>query len=640
MANDTPCTLDLVPLKNLTAMKKLFLFTTILMTVVVLFAQNRVIPSKEDLHRSAKTSIDQPSDDIRSNVDQVNNNYKSSMLAPNEHVIGATFFDSPTNKLLAHRIIRHEDGTIGVVWTMGEDFPSFPNRGTGYNYYNGSEWGPIPENRVEDFRAGWPSYASFGSNGEVFFSHDFATGEIYYHTRDDKGLGDWNVNLFSYLSGPDMVSHAKVITTGPDNNIIHLLANSYSDYLGQTMAMLYSRSQDGGLTWDIENVVLDGTGIDYYGGLIRDAFVLAEERAGTIAILAGYPWRDLFMLKSSDQGETWDKTVIWENPYPFFDWNVTITDTFFCMDNSASIALDSEGKAHVVFGINRVLHDSPGTQYWLFPYVDGIAYWNEDMETFSKDIHSLAPPDYGYTNSEMIQDYNYIGWMQDINGNGTIDLNDDIFYYRQHGASTMPTISIDEQDRIFVIFSSTTETYEYEFFNYKHLWARAYEHGFWGPFVDLTEDIAHIYDECIFPVLASSSDNNIHYIYHVDNIPGLGQLGDHDFVDTKIVYGSAPKTDLLTGIHDSDRPEEWCLKLNPNPTSGTFHLRYLIDDIGYLIAEVYAVNGVKVKTLMREYQVPGEHKQTFDISDLPNGIYFIRLQAGKQVETAKVILMK
>ena len=95
------------------------------------------------------------------------------------------------------------------------------------------------------------------------------------------------------------------------------------------------------------------------------------------------------MMKSTDNGDTWEKTVIWEHPYPFFDWNVTITDTFFCMDNSATIALDSEGKAHVVFGINRVLHNEPGNNYWLYPYVDGIGYWNEDMATFSTTSQSI-----------------------------------------------------------------------------------------------------------------------------------------------------------------------------------------------------------------------------------------------------------
>jgi photosystem II stability/assembly factor-like uncharacterized protein len=102
--------------------------------------------------------------------------------------------------------------------------------------------------------------------------------------------------------------------------------------------------------------------------------------------------------------------------------------------------------------------------------------------------------------------------------------------------------------------------------------------------------------------------------YHDDGIVALPETPEIESVSTLFVY--------------------------PNPCSGALHIRYLIADIGYLIAEVYSVEGVKVKTLMQGYQQPGEHNQSFDLSDLPNGIYFIRLQTGERMETTKVILMK
>ena len=145
----------------------------------------------------------------------------------------------------------------------------------------------------------------------------------------------------------------------------------------------------------------------------------------------GNAWRvarDLRSITEEHGGVDWSgtvypghaKTVIWEHPYPFFDFDVTIADTFFCVDNSASIALDRQGKAHVVFGINRVMHEAVGANYSYFPYVDGIGYWNEDMPTFSDDLNALAPPQYGYENSELVEDYNYIGWTQDVDGDDEI----------------------------------------------------------------------------------------------------------------------------------------------------------------------------------------------------------------------------
>jgi hypothetical protein len=226
--------------------------------------------------------------------------------------------------------------------------------------------------------------------------------------------------------------------------------------------------------------------------------VWANPVGDTLAFLAASAWHDLFMMKSTDNGESWEKTVIWEHPYPFFDWNVTITDTFFCVDNSASIALDPTGKAHVVFGISRVIHSAIGTTYNYYPGVDGIGYWNEDMATFSNDLNALAPPQYGYPTTELVEDLNYIGWTQDVDGDGEITFVSTStgfpMSYREMGISTMPAISISPDNWIVVIYSSTTETFDNFDWNYKKLWMRDKQDGStWGPFMHLTEDIMHIF---------------------------------------------------------------------------------------------------------------------------------------------------
>ena len=52
------------------------------------------------------------------------------------------------------------------------------------------------------------------------------------------------------------------------------------------------------------------------------------------------------------------------------------------------------------------------------------------------------------------------------------------------------------------------------------------------------------------------------------------------------------------------------------------------------------MDGLLVKTLMNGIQQPGKYELEIDLSDLPNGLYLIRLQAGTQMETAKIILQK
>lgn len=623
-------------------MKKLLLLTILLAVTAAAMPQERVLLPKEKINYGIKTNWEvlQNKDNTEQGISPWN--YKSTAVAPSEHVIGNTFYDLQTNRALQNRIYRYDDGSIGAVWTRGmDDSPNFPDRGTGYNYYNGSEWGPMPETRIESSRTGWPCYAPLGTNGELIICHD-NTLMLYILKRDSRGYGEWTENYFTYSLGPELLSHPRIITAGPDHNSIHLLSNTFDEYMGQTHAIVYSRSQDGGLSWNIENELLNGTGIDDYNSIYIDSYVWADERNGTIAFLCGSAWYDMFIMKSTDDGDTWEKTVIWEHPYPFFDWNSTITDTFFCMDNSASIALDSEGKAHVTFGINRVLHDTPGNSYWLFAYVDGIGYWNEDMEPFSNDLDALSPPEEGYANSEMIVDYNYIGWMQDVNGNGTIDLNDNIRFYMELGASTMPNISIDDQDRIFVLYASTTETYEYEVYNFKHIWGRAFENGSWGLFLDLSEDIVHVFDECIYPQIASSSDENIHYIYNIDEIPGTGFNNHHSYIENKIIYGALPKSGFLTGINDHEGVinRSSHLSVYPNPAAGIINLSFSIDNLSPVEARLMNTQGLLIESINLGKRDAGMHSASLNLSHLPDGVYLLRLHAGETVETVKLVITK
>ena len=527
-------------------MKKLLLFTFIFLFGFGVYSQNQSLTIKE-AQKIMKTAIYQAPNDIVVNSNNSQRlNTEATLLDPEEENVGSTFYDLQSNTLLQNRIYRFDDGCIGTTWTRGvESPPSFPDRGTGYNFFDGTTWGAYPQSRLESVRAGWPSYAPLGPNGEIIVSHDFGAFELFLLTREEKGVGDWIETMYTGTPGPGQLAWPRIQTSGIDRNIIHILASTYGEYLGQTVAIVYSRSMDAGETWDIQNVVLDGTGEDYYSEINADEYIWADERNGKIAFLVADVWHDMFMMKSEDNGETWEKTVIWEHPYPFFDWNTTITDTFFCADNSASIALDASGKAHVVFGISRVGHFAVGTTYNYWPGCDGIGYWNEDMDEFSNDIHALSPPEWGYPNTEMEEDYNLIGWSQDVDGDGVVTFAADIMSYRSLGVSTWPTITVDDAGYIFVLYSSTTETYVYMDFNYKHVWARASYDGEWAEFHDLTSSIFHLVDECIYPQLASNSDDNIHYFYQLDQIPGLALDDDHEYVDNTEVYGTIAKEELI-----------------------------------------------------------------------------------------------
>ncbi len=213
--------------------------------------------------------------------------------------------------------------------------------------------------------------------------------------------------------------------------------------------------------------------------------------------------------------------------------------------------------------------------------------------TFSDDLNALCPySDCIYT--ELEDDYSLIGWTQDINGNGTIDVLDDWGTYYL-GFSSMPQILIDHLNDIYVVYSSVTETYDNGTQNYRHLWGRYSGNGdFWGSFIDLTSDLIHIFDECVFPSVASYSDDHFYLVYQTDSEPGLALWGDEDPYGENFIRFM--KVDKGVGISENQSPEENILvsQNQPNPFSEETMVHIELFNKSNLSVEVFNLTGQKV----------------------------------------------
>ena len=630
-------------------MKKLLLFCLVLGIGVMGFSQNFPTVSKELSKVAAEGTFIKGTDDATNFNNPVSMVKSTDAYAPTEHVIGTTYYDLFSNSFIGNRFYRWDDATMAGVWIFGTAATAFPERGTGYNFYNGTEWGPAPTVRIEDTRCGWPAISAWGAGGEINVAHNGSAG-LEISKRDAKGTGAWSQANFLGPAGIENdLTWPRIITSGENNEVIHMISNSYVEYMGQATGLLYSRSVDGGETWDPQNVIIDGTGADYYFEIGADDYTLAAQ-GNTVCILIGSAWMDLFYMRSDDNGETWEHNMVWEHPYPFFDWDVTIADTFFTVDNSAHMTLDPQGHAHVVFGMSRVAHWEVGTSYTFYPFVDGVGYWNDMMEPFSNDHNALAGPQYGYADSEMIEDVNFIGYMQDVDGDGEVTLVgttvDDIMSYRQIGPSGMPSITVDEFGYRYILFSSTTETYFTDTYNYKHVWARGFDNGTetWGEFMDLTSDIQHIFDECVFPVIASTSDENIHYIYQADITPGIALDDEHAYQENRWTYGMLPKVELTPswtgiGVEEAELIDDSHVSQNfPNPFTGTTTVNVNLEKAAKLSLVVTNMTGQKVIEINRG-QVPAQtHTFTIEADMLQAGIYFYTVTAGTSQVTRKMIV--
>ncbi|MCB0806390.1 MAG: hypothetical protein KDC05_11375, partial [Bacteroidales bacterium] len=152
-------------------MKRILLLAFVLGFAISSFAQTRVSAPKHLRDQGAPWKpATAETMNFQNNGTIVSTNSVDYKTFVDEAPMGTTWYDLQSNSSNANRIYKFDDGTIGGVWTWAID-PGFSDRGTGYNYYDGSTWGPAVTERIEEDRTGWPSYAPFGDNGEIVVSH-------------------------------------------------------------------------------------------------------------------------------------------------------------------------------------------------------------------------------------------------------------------------------------------------------------------------------------------------------------------------------------------------------------------------------------------------------------------------------------
>jgi PKD repeat protein len=423
---------------------------------------------------------------------------------------------------------------------------TYDDRGTGYNYFNGSSWGPFPVARIETSKSGWPSYAPYNTNGEVVVSHKAILAPLNIAKRNTKGTGTWILGSIPTTYGVTGFLWARMVTNGPSHTYIHVIANTApvsnggTVYQGLDGAILYNRSLDGGTTW-LGWQLLTGMTSSLYRGFGADIYAWAEPKGDTLCFVVGDSWNDLFIMKSNNNGTSWSKTMIWHCNYNKWTGGSTVP-TFYCPDGANAVALDNSGKAHVVFGRQRASGDATGAKFW-FPFTDGLIYWNENHPQLVQSLDSTALAAGGH----------FIGWIQDPNAwtGGAASLP---WYYLS--MSSMPTMTIDQFNHIYVVWSSVTEHRDQNNFMLRHIYARASVcNGMeWCPqIVELTSGSGYNTRECVYPSMSPTSTSDIYFIYQNDNLGGCyvkgsaGAQGQTVVNTSELRFQTVSKSTLYSG---------------------------------------------------------------------------------------------
>jgi hypothetical protein len=562
------------------------------------------------------------------------NQIVSTKAALDDPIVINSIYDMQTNSSQQNRLFRFGDGTMGGVCTMSPDDNPFTNRGSGYNYYDGTNWGTPPAARVETVRTGWPSYLPYGAGGEMIIAHQSGTTPLIISKRATKGAGAWTQSELAAPSGAAGLLWPRVVSNGPDNMYIHIICmtsptgNGGVVYQGLDGALVYNRSLDGGTTWGGWEI-LDGMTSTEYPGFNGDAYAWAEPMGETLCFTVGDSWQDQFIMKSTDNGDNWTKTMIWSCPWNFWAGPDT-TGIFYCSDGCNAVALDLTGKAHVLFGLQRAMGDATGAKFW-YPFTDGLIYWNEDMPELPQDLD----PDVLYANG------NYIGWVLDT-----------MVFYQQieelahyyNSLSSMPTLVVDQSNFLYAIWAGVTTLKDPNSFMLRHIFMRASTDGgvTWkDTIMDLTGDFLYTWSECVYPFAAPNPSDMIYVLFQEDDEGGIyvrGLQGAQGQTGPTTNNLTVLSTDVITGVNEKYNPNITATRIFPNPVHGTGILDLTLKTGGNLTVVVSNVVGQKVMEIPMGFVNAGPQQIRVDASQLTKGAYFVTIKLNNESVTSKMIV--
>lgn len=291
--------------------------------------------------------------------------------------VGSTTYDLQSNGSSARRIIVTPTGKKIITFTESQTKDvNAVDRGTGYNYFNGTSWNvtsfPFPTTftRPESNRTGWPNPLLLNGNKELVVSHSVDAASSYglkdiYRTA--VGTGPWT----TYDVTPNAETWARAVNAG--DSILVIYSSSGGTINGVTGGLGMVRSYDGGITWTTEDTI-PGINTNFYTAINGDDYSIDIQGKNIAIVMGEY---DVTLLKSSDFGNTWTKTaIIAEN-----NLDQTSLVTKDRSDRASTVAFDKNGKCHVMFGRSNNSYDAtqatPGVYYSFLK--NGIMYWDEYM---------------------------------------------------------------------------------------------------------------------------------------------------------------------------------------------------------------------------------------------------------------------
>jgi hypothetical protein len=151
------------------------------------------------------------------------------------------------------------------------------------------------------------------------------------------------------------------------------------------------------------------------------------------------------------------------------------------------------------------------------------------------------------------------------------------------------------------------------------------------------------------PASGSVAPNQSMLVSAIANVQGLNPGGDyqsalvitHDALGSPTTIPVSLSISLTADQDPASLPTVYALHPNyPNPFNATTSLRFDLPQAGRVKLVVYNVMGQAVATVADGMYAAGRHSLSFEATDLPSGMYLLKLEAGSYHAIQKMLLLK
>lgn len=123
----------------------------------------------------------------------------------------------------------------------------------------------------------------------------------------------------------------------------------------------------------------------------------------------------------------------------------------------------------------------------------------------------------------------------------------------------------------------------------------------------------------------------------LDALGFFGAYSNNEMYVDNFWFGDSP----VSVKNEGNTPTTFSLSQNyPNPFNPATTVDYSIQSVGLVTLKVFDILGKEVASLVNETKEPENYSVTFNVSDLPSGIYIYTLTNNNLSSSKKLILLK